>query len=122
MSSAGAGDVVAAVRGAWQVRQAEQALRIYFLNFLQQTHWHQRQAMPSWTSKAGRVHRRPSNNCDRASEPGTGARTFCISGISSGIGKRACGANQFRPGQTVIPTPEQRAYALRTSGRAAING
>ena len=25
----------------WQVRQAEQALRIYFVNFLQRTDWHQ---------------------------------------------------------------------------------
>ena len=24
----------------WQIRQAEQALRIYFLNFLQRTDWH----------------------------------------------------------------------------------
>ena len=26
----------------WQVRQAEQALRIYFVNFLQRTDWHRR--------------------------------------------------------------------------------
>ena len=28
----------------WQVRQAEQALRIYFVNFLQRTNWHRRPA------------------------------------------------------------------------------
>ena len=28
----------------WQVRQAEQALRIYFVNFLQRTDWHRRPA------------------------------------------------------------------------------
>jgi hypothetical protein len=28
----------------WQVRQAEQALRIYFVNFLDRTDWHRRQA------------------------------------------------------------------------------
>ena len=26
----------------WQVRQAEQSLRIYFVNFLQRTDWHRR--------------------------------------------------------------------------------
>jgi hypothetical protein len=26
----------------WQVRQAEQALRIYFVNFLKRTDWHRR--------------------------------------------------------------------------------
>src|SRR3990172_3313412 len=28
----------------WQVRQTDQALRIYFVNFLQRTEWHRRQA------------------------------------------------------------------------------
>jgi hypothetical protein len=28
----------------WQVRQADQALRIYFVNFLQRTDWHRRPA------------------------------------------------------------------------------
>ena len=28
----------------WQVRQADQALRIYFVNFLKRTEWHQRPA------------------------------------------------------------------------------
>lgn len=28
----------------WQLRQAEQALRIYFVNFLQRTDWHRRPA------------------------------------------------------------------------------
>ena len=28
----------------WQVRQAEQALRIYFVNFLRRTDWHRRPA------------------------------------------------------------------------------
>src|SRR5687767_4157082 len=28
----------------WQVRQAEQSLRIYFVNFLKRTDWHRRQA------------------------------------------------------------------------------
>ena len=28
----------------WQARQAEQALRIYFVNFLQRTDWHRRPA------------------------------------------------------------------------------
>ena len=31
-------------RQDWQVRQAEQALRIYFVNFLQRTDWHRRPA------------------------------------------------------------------------------
>ena len=30
----------------WQVRQAEQALRIYFVNFLQRTDWHRQPASP----------------------------------------------------------------------------
>ena len=30
----------------WQVRQAEQALRIYFVNFLQRTDWHRRSGSP----------------------------------------------------------------------------
>ncbi len=38
----------------WQIRQAEQALRIYFVNFLQRTDWHQRP--PSTTvDEEGRV-------------------------------------------------------------------
>jgi hypothetical protein len=28
----------------WQVRQADQALRIYFMNFLNRTEWHRRPA------------------------------------------------------------------------------
>lgn len=42
----------------WQVRQADQALRLYFVNFLKRTEWHRRPAMMSsgrrsygWTLK-----------------------------------------------------------------------
>ena len=38
----------------WQVRQAEQALRIYFLNFLQRTDWH-RQPRSTVVDKHGRT-------------------------------------------------------------------
>lgn len=37
----------------WQVRQAEQALRIYFVNFLRRTDWHRRAETPTVDADCG---------------------------------------------------------------------
>ena len=46
MSSAGVCEELERTGGAhdWQVRQADQALRIYFVNSLKRTEWHRRPA------------------------------------------------------------------------------
>ena len=55
----------------WQVRQAEQALRIYFVNFLKRTEWH-RQPSSAVVDEEGRTSPlAPCSSFGRASEPGT---------------------------------------------------
>src|SRR5439155_11362436 len=55
----------------WQVRQAEHALRIYFVNFLQRTDWNRRPAS-AVVDEDGRTNPWPhSSSSAYASEPGT---------------------------------------------------
>ena len=39
----------------WQVRQADQALRMYFVNFLKRTEWHQRPASHVAVGRVGQA-------------------------------------------------------------------
>ena len=54
----------------WQVRQAEHALRIYFVNFLHRTDWHT-QPPSAIVDENRRTHSRPSKRCARASARAT---------------------------------------------------
>ena len=48
----------------WQVRQADQALRIYFTNFLKRTEWHRRRRARLSTSKGAQMGWRRWSNCE----------------------------------------------------------
>ena len=72
----------------WQVRQAEQALRIYFVNFLQRTEWY-RQPASTVMDEQGRTSPLAAlENCGRACgratiRTGPNARTWTGCGGSS---------------------------------------
>ena len=61
----------------WQVRQAEQALRIYFVNFLKRTDWQRSRPARSSTNTGTRVRWRHSSSCGTASDPSLSYRTEC---------------------------------------------
>jgi hypothetical protein len=50
----------------WQVRQAEQALRLYFVNFLNRQEWHRPPARPWWTSTGAPAPWRHCSTCEPA--------------------------------------------------------
>ena len=88
----------------WQVIQAEQALRIYFVNFLQRTDWHRRPGSTVVDEHGETGRWRPLNNCGRASEPAT-----------TPIALRA--ATRIGRGASSVTWPSSKARRIRASSR-----
>ena len=84
----------------WQVRQAEHALRIYFVNFLDRTDWCQRPAS-SVVDEKGRTNPRPPwSKCGCASEPDT---TPTEPNVPTWIGRGASSTTLPRSSNAPLP-------------------